>query len=311
MKIIVMGAGAVGGFYGAKLARAAGPDTEVWLIARGEHLARIRAAGLLVKSFEGDFRVHPAATDEPASLGPADLILNCVKTYDLEASCRLLASNIGPETTLLTLQNGVEAPERAAALIGRRHLLGGIAYLGSRLAGPGLIEHTALGQLAIGELDGSMTPRLGRLQGLFGSCGIPCRLSPDIMLDMWKKLVWNVGFNAICALTRLTAQEVLAKAEGEGLVREAMAELVQVARARGTPLSLEAAERNIELTRRLGPITPSMAQDILRGKPTEIEEMNGAVVRLGVAAGVPTPVNRLLASLVRLIEPEAAEKPPA
>jgi len=298
-----MGAGAVGGYFGARLVQAAEKqDLDVRLIARGEHLARIRSEGLLVKGFEGDFTVHPQATDDPSALGVADLILSCVKTYDLEASCRKLASNIGPETVMVTLQNGVEAPERAAALIGRGHVVCGIAYGGFRLAGPGVIEQTTPARLAIGELDGSQTPRVERLRLLFESCGLPCRVSPDITLDRWKKLLWNVGFNAVCALTGLTAQEVLAGPEGEALVREAMAELTLVAQARGLALSPEMAGQNIALTRKLGAIVPSMAQDVARGKPTEIEEMNGLVVRLAEAAGVPTPVNRTLTRLIHLVQ---------
>jgi 2-dehydropantoate 2-reductase len=141
-----------------------------------------------------------------------------------------------------------------------------------------------------------------RLRLLFESCGLPCRVSPDITLDRWKKLIWNVGFNAVCALTQLTAQGVLAGPEGEALVREAMLELTLVAQARGIALSPEMAGQNIALTRKLGAIVPSMAQDVARGKPTEIEEMNGLVVRLGEAAGVPTPVNRTLTRLIHLVQ---------
>ncbi len=300
MKIIVMGAGAVGGYYGALLARAG--THEVWFIARGEHLKRIRQDGLLVQSVAGDFRVMVKATEDPSEAGLADLILNCVKAYDLENACRLLLSNMGPGSVMLTLQNGVEAPKVAGAVVGSGRVVGGIAYVGSRMAGPGVIQHMALGRVTIGELDGARSKRVEELAGLFEAAGIPCRVSTDIRLDMWKKLVWNTGFNAVCALTGLTAQDVIAQPEGERIVREAMSELISVARARGLALSPEMASQNIELTRRVEPVVPSMAQDTLRGKPTEIEEMNGVVVRLGETMGVPTPVNRILCGLVHLIE---------
>lgn len=299
-----MGAGAVGGWLAARLAQAAERQgLEVWAIARGAHLEAIKTAGLLVKTPEGELRARPQATGDPSSLGEAGLILSCVKTYDLEDSCRRLSANLGPGTILVTLQNGVEAPERAAAVVGRSRVVGGIVYGGFRLAGPGVVEQATSGRLTVGELDGPPGERVERLRVLFEACAVPCRVSANIVADMWKKLIWNVGFNAASALLGRTAQEVLASAEGEALVREAMDELVGVAQAKGLPLTPEMAAKNIELTRgAAGAILPSMAQDIARRKPTEIEEMNGLVARLGEQFGVATPVNRTLARLIRLRE---------
>lgn len=195
MKILIMGTGAVGSFYGGKLARA---GHKVIFVARGENLSALRQKGLSLQSIQGDFHLdHVDATDQPASAGVCDLVLVCVKSYDSMQAAQLLRPVVGPETVILSLQNGVENEDLFAHIFGTPHVMGGMAYIGAELTKPGVVIHSAAGHIVFGELSGERTARAERLQQLFLAAGISAQLSTNIMTVLWDKLVWNTAFNAI------------------------------------------------------------------------------------------------------------------
>jgi 2-dehydropantoate 2-reductase len=303
MKILVMGAGAVGSFYGGKLANA---GHEVTFVARGEHLRALRERGLSIKSYQGDFhleRVH--ATDRPAEAGTCDLVLVCVKSYDTVTAAQALHPVIEPDTIILSLQNGVENEEQLERELGRGNVMGGMAYIGVDVVSPGVVVHSVAGRLAFGERDGQRTPEAERLEQVFLAAGIQAELSTDISVTLWDKLVWNAAFNAICALARSTVGEVLTHPQTRALVRDTMLEVIAVARAQGLDLKEARADEHIESsqTPAMSVYAPSMANDLARGKRLEYDALNGAVVRVGERYRVSVPINRTLCSLLARLDP--------
>ena len=300
MRFAVVGAGAVGGYYGALLARA---GNAVAFVARGAHLEAIRDKGLTVKSWKGDFHLPEVeATDEPAEVGPVDCILFAVKTYDTEAAARQMAPIVGPDTAVLSLQNGVESEEVLASHFGMGSVLGGLAFVSAVIESPGVIAHTAAGGLTFGEMDGALSERGRRLQALFEAAGIESKLTADIRKGLWTKLVWNACFNPLTTITGANVQEILDSPESLEVARAAMAEVAQVARACGVELAEDVVDKMVEATRGLGPITSSMRHDWEAGKPIEAHALSGVVVDRGRAQGVPTPVNATLYAALRLME---------
>lgn len=295
-----MGAGAVGGYFGALLARAGHP---VAFLARGAHLEAMREKGLEVKSWRGDFHLPEVeATDDPAEVGPAECVLFAAKAYDTEAAARLMAPMVGPETAVLSLQNGVESEEVLSSLYGAERVLGGLAFIGAFIEAPGVIAHTAAGRLTFGEMDGRLSERARRLQALFEAADLESELSGDILRELWNKLVWNACFNPLTTITGANVQEILERPEALEVARAAMSEVAEVARAWGSPLAEDAVEEMIERSRALGPISSSMRHDWEAGKPIEAYALSGVVVERGRARGVATPVNAALFAALRLME---------
>src|SRR5579863_2445526 len=223
MKILVMGAGAVGAYFGARL-RAAGED--VVLCARGENLRAIRERGLDITSIRGDLRIEVAATDTPREFAPYDLILFCVKAYDTEAAAREISGCLTPGGAILTLQNGVENEAKLAAIFGRDAVMGGNARVGVEMVAPGKIVHLSTGQIDFGELDGSESERAKNIAAVFQRAGILGQFSADIMTLRWDKLVWNAAFNTVTTLTRRCVGEILDDPESMKLLRALMKEIV-------------------------------------------------------------------------------------
>jgi len=197
MKVAVMGSGAVGGYFGGLLAKG---GADVTFIARGKHLEALRAQGLAVKSVKGDFSLHVKATGDPNEVGPLNLILFCVKSYDTERAMRQALPMVGRETAVLSLQNGIDNEEKIASIIGKEKVLAGVAYIGSSVPEPGVISHEAEGKIVFGEMDGGLSDRVLKLREFFDRCGLPAEASPDIKKALWAKLAWNAPFNAINAL---------------------------------------------------------------------------------------------------------------
>jgi 2-dehydropantoate 2-reductase len=302
MKILVMGTGAVGSFYGGKLAQT---GQRVTFVARGENLQVLRQQGLTVESVQGDFHLTKLdVTDRPEEAGVCDLILFCVKSYDTVAAAQRIRPAIGPDTVVLSLQNGVENEELLERTLGLSSVLGGMVYIGAELVSPGKVVHSFSGSIVFGERDGQRTPRAERLEQVFLDAGIQAQLSPDITLMLWDKLIWNAAFNAIATLTHSTVGEVLAQPLTRALVRDTMREVVAVAQAQGLTPSDSRVDEHIASSQSpaMSTFATSMAHDLARGKRLEYDALNGAVVRFGERLQVSVPLNRVLYSLLAQLD---------
>lgn len=297
-----MGAGAVGSYYGALLARAGHTIT---LVARGAHRDALVASGAVrVREPDGTIwqcevghRVEDART--------ADLVVVSTKSHHTAAAARELLPHLADGTPVLSLQNGVENVGTLRDVLGRATtVLGGIAFVGLRIDGPGRVDHQAEGAVSIGDPAGSDTPAVRTVHEIV-SRAWDVTVSPDIVRAQWFKLLWNVGFNALCAVTGATAGEALATPGSRALVREAMYEAVAVAAARGVTLTEDDVEKMARDNPSLRGYRPSTAQDIAAGKPVEREALTGFMVRAGAEVGVDVPVNRVLDGLLALQEDRA------
>lgn len=291
MRIAILGAGGVGGYYGGLLARG---GQDVAFLARGAHLAALREEGLQVESVHGDFRVHPAeATDDPAEIGPVDLVLVAVKAYDLEAAAQAARPLLGAETAILPLLNGLDADRRLAAVLGPEPVLAGLTHISSSLAAPGLVRQiSAVRRITFGERDGTMTPCAGRIAAALASAGIEVVLSDKIEVALWEKFLFIASISGVCCLARRPMGVVLGTPETHQLYLQALREVEAVARARGVALAPDLVERTLALSGGFAPETrPSMLVDLEAGRRLELEALNGAVVRLGRAVEVATPVH--------------------
>ncbi|MDX6555866.1 MAG: 2-dehydropantoate 2-reductase [Miltoncostaeaceae bacterium] len=296
---MVVGAGAVGSYYGALLAR---DGHEVTLVARGPHLDALRERGSVeVEEADGSvWRAPVRALASPADAGaPPDLAILTVKSHHTLPAARALTPALAPETLVLSLQNGVDNPERAAPALGEGRVLAGIAFVGLWVSAPGRVHHQAEGWVKVGDPLGGITERSRALAAVLGSSW-EVVLSEDIVRDQWHKLLWNIGFNALCAITGATAGEALATPETRLLVREAMEEAAAVALARGVRLTREDIDEMAADNPQLRDYRPSTARDLDAGKRLEREALTGFVMRQGALAGVPTPVNRVLDALLAL-----------
>lgn len=290
MKIAIVGAGGVGGYYGALLARA---GHEVAFIARGEHMKALCAKGLHVKSILGDFAVSPVrATVTPAEIGPVDLIVVAVKTYHLDEAAQMLASLLAPNTVILPFENGVDAAERLGAVIGQGPLLGGATWISAAIEAPGVIGHySQYRRVVLGEFNGQVTPRLQAVYEAFLSTGISVETSADIRTVLWSKLVFIAAVGAIGSLTRVTFGEFRQVNETRAALQAAIAEIIAVGQANGAKLQASLAEDTLAfIDQSAAELKPSLQRDIEAGRVSELESLIGVVVRLGAAAGVPTPV---------------------
>ncbi len=303
MKIAVMGAGAVGGYFGALLHRG---GLDVTLIARGRHLEAIKAHGLRIKSTQGDLTVPAKAVGDPRAVGPVDLILFCVKSYDTESAARQCLPIVQESTAILCLQNGVDNEEKIAMVAGGEKVLGGVAYIGAGVSEPGVVVHTAEGRIVFGEMRGGVSERVRRLEQIFRDAGFPVEVSSNIKAILWGKLCWNAAFNALNTLVGGDVRVLVERPETRTLARQVMEEVRAVANANNVPLSADLAERLLTWTdTAAGSMKTSTRQDLEAGKRLEVEALNGAVVRKGEAAGVPTPFNFALYALLKAIDPGA------
>jgi 2-dehydropantoate 2-reductase len=288
----IFGTGGVGGYLGARLAEA---GQEVVLIARGAHLEAIRRHGLRLESIAGDAEVRPAlATDNPAEAGPADSVIVATKTWQLPEAARALGPMVGPETTVLPVLNGVDAADVLAEALGRERVLGGLCGMISFLAGPGRIRHTGADPwVTFGELDGSTTERIRRLEETLRRCrGLRVEVTTEIHVALWEKFSFITATGGVGAVTRAPMGAFRSVPESRRLLEEAMREVVEVARARGVPIRDEVVAERMRFVDGLEPHgTSSMQRDILAGRRSELDEWNGAVVRLGREAGVETPAH--------------------
>lgn len=294
MKIAVVGAGSVGGYYGALLQRA---GAEVAFLARGPHLAAMRDRGLRVESaVEEPFTLPVAATDDPARIGPADLILFTVKAFDSADAVRLLPPLLGPQTGVLTLQNGVDSVDVLIEAVGRPHVLGGLCQIFCHVAAPGVIRQTGgIRRVVLGELDGRVTPRARAAHAAFAAAGVPVETSQQILVAMWEKFIFINAQGGMSALTRLPIGEMRQSPETLEMYLDVAGEVAAVGRAHGVPIPEGERERVRAFAMALDPGgRSSLHTDLAAGRRTELETLLGTVVRLGRRHGVPTPMCRAI-----------------
>lgn len=288
-----MGAGAVGCYYGAMLARG---GHDVTLIARPQHVEAVRRSGLRLQTAAFDEPVELEASTGAEAVRGAKLVLFSVKSPDTEAAGRALAPHLGRDAAILTLQNGVDNAERLAATLGRE-VIPAVVYVAVEMAGPGHVRHHGRGELVIG-----VDKESRAIAAAFSAAGVPVTVSDNVAGALWEKLIVNCAYNALSAITQLPYGRLVQNPEVPKVMRDVVDECLAVARAAGiqVPGDVHAT------VRRIGETMPgqfsSTAQDLARGKRSEIEHLNGVVARRGEALGVPTPVNRTLLALVKLLE---------
>ena len=293
MKTAVMGAGAVGCYYGGMLARA---GHEVTLIARPPHVDALRRSGLRLQAQTFDEQVPLQASADASAVQGAQLVLFCVKSTDTDTAGAAMAPHLAPDAIILSLQNGVDNAERLAASLGRP-VVPAVVYVATEMAGAGHVRHHGRGDLVIGA-----TPRSNALVALFAAAQVPVQVSANVAGALWAKLIVNCAYNAVSAISQLPYGRMV---QGTG-VPELMRDVVQECLAVATALHIDVPGDLPDAVRRIALTMPgqqsSTAQDLARGKPTEIDHLNGYVVRQGAMLGVLTPVNRALHALVKLIE---------
>ena len=300
MNFAIMGSGGVGGYFGGRLA-AAGFD--VAFIARGAHLEAIRAAGLRIESPLGEALIHPArASDSPADIGPVDTLLFATKLWDTEAAAEACRPLVGPETAVISLQNGIDAADRLAAVLGRDRVMGGVSQIAAVIKAPGVIAHNSdFARITFGEFDGLRSPRAEGLLAALEAAGIEATLSDDIVAAIWLKFIFLVAFSALTSITRLPIGPVREDPETRGLLVQIMSETAAVARAQGVTLDAGIVDTTLAFVDRTpATMRSSMAGDLARGNRLELEWLSGAVVRIGKARGVATPANAFIATALKL-----------
>lgn len=294
-----MGAGGIGGNYGARLASA---GEEVVLIARGAHLAAIRENGIAVLSeFSGDLQVQPAiATDDPGEVGPVDFVLLTTKLYDLEAATDLCKPMLGPETAVISLLNGVDAAERMIPIIGRDHVVPGVAYTTANIVEPGVVRHVSGPHLiGFGELDGSRSARLNAFDTVANAAGIETNYTDAVNELLWQKFVVLAASAGVCALSRLPVGGLREDPELMALFTAAMEEVVAVGRAKGVDTS-GFRDDGLNFVKNASPaLKPSLLVDLEQGNRLENDWLSGTVTRLGDELGVPTPINQTIWACLR------------
>jgi 2-dehydropantoate 2-reductase len=300
VRIAVMGVGAVGGYFGARLVA---NSNEVAFIARGPHLTALRRGGLTVESFQKNLHIRDALfTDDPNEVGPLDLILFCVKSYDTEPVAQSLGPMMGPETVILSLQNGVDNADKIARLWGNHHVLAGVVYIASQSIEPGRIKHSAGGKIVFGAQDGQAHMTAEAVERLLSSAEISCEVNRDIRAVQWRKLLWNAPFCAISCLTRATVGEIVESDSLTKLALACMAEVREAATTQAIDLSPALFGETLQFSKGLGDFKPSMLQDLEAGKPLEFEAFNGIVVNLLQRAGKQAPTNQVFYSALRYLD---------
>jgi 2-dehydropantoate 2-reductase len=298
MRIAVVGAGGVGGYFGGRLALA---GEDVHLLARGPHLAAIREEGLRVRSVAGDFEVAVPATDDPAEVGPCDDVLFCVKSYDTEVAAALLEPLIAEATAVVSLQNGIDNEEKIGRAVGREHVLGGVAFIFSTIAEPGVINQIGgPRRILFGEMDGSKSERAEGLAVACRAAGIDAAASDDIRRLLWDKLAFICAHAGVTAGVRLPIGEVREIPETMHTFRHIVDEVRAVAAAEGVELGRDVVERHVAFARSLeaGSFS-SLYHDLVHGRRMELEALHGEVVRRARSHGVPVPVCETIYGLLR------------
>ncbi|NIO05675.1 MAG: 2-dehydropantoate 2-reductase [Proteobacteria bacterium] len=301
MKIVMLGAGAMGSLFGAMLSQS--EEGEVWLLdIWREHINQINSHGLIVESEGKELVYQLRATTDPDEVGVADLIIVFVKAYITKAAVEYGLSMVGEETVFLSLQNGLGNIESIKSAVRGAQVIGGVTSQGSTVLGPGRIRHGGKGPTAVGGVKGKVTPEVERISSLFNRAGIPTGVSDNIECLIWEKLLINVGINAVTAITGLKNGELLEYDETKRLMTMAVQEAERVALKKGVPVRGNPAETVLQVCKTTAQNRSSMGQDIDNRRRTEIDFINGGIVKEGEALGIPTPVNATLTYLIKTIE---------
>jgi 2-dehydropantoate 2-reductase len=308
MRILVFGAGGVGEYFGGRLAQA---GEEVIFLARGEHLKAIQEDGLIVESIKGDFEIRPAqAVADPRQAGLVDAVLVGVKAWQVPEAAEALKPVLGPNTFVVPLSNGVEAPDQLAAVLGEEHVLGGLCRISAYIAEPGRICHAAIEpQIAFGELKNGPSSRAEALRQAFEKAQVKVEVPPDIRKALWEKFVFISALSGVGSVTRAPAGVLRSLPETRSLIERALQETIAVGRALGVDLSIDYIKETLAFVDGMpAHTTASMQRDIQEGRPSELESQNGAIVRFGRDAGVPTPVHEFIYSSLLPLEKKARKE---
>ena len=299
MRIAVVGAGGVGGGFGAALAKA---GAEVTFIARGAHLKAMREVGLKVQGGRGETHLVPTqATDDPASVGPVDIVLFCVKLWDVESAGAAIKPMVGPDTAVIPLQNGVDAHERLMPILGAKALMCGVAQISASIVAPGVIQQVGtFMRMIFGELDGKPSQRGEALHALCLKAGFDATLSDQILTELWQKFVLLAANAGISALSRQPLGKLREDPDMKAIMVAAYQETIAVGRAKGIALPADTLDKVIDfLGHAPPPMKPSMALDLDRGNRLELPWLSGKVVELGRQLGVPTPVHGMAYAMLK------------
>jgi len=298
-KIAVVGAGAVGGYFGGLLARAGAP---VMFIGRPGFVDAVKRDGLLLDTVQFKEHVKVETSSDLAAARDAEIVLFCVKTTDTAETAKALGPLLAKNALVVSMQNGVDNAEQIQAASGL-HALAAAVYVAASVPSPGTVKHVGRGDLVVGPKNVATE----RIAAVFERAGVPCKISDHLATELWTKLVWNCGLNAVSALGKATYGDIIANEDARQLVEGAVFEVIFVAKATGVHLPLfddpkAAMAGGYRIAEAMAATRSSTAQDMMRGKKTEIDSLNGFIVRKGRALGVPTPINHALFSLVKLAE---------
>jgi 2-dehydropantoate 2-reductase len=299
MRIAVVGAGGVGGGFGAALAKA---GADVIFIARGAHLAAMKSEGLKVQGGRGETHLAPTqATDDPADIGQVDIVLFCVKLWDVESAGQKIRPLIGPDTAVIPLQNGIDAAERLLPILGADAVIGGVAQISASIVGPGLIQQVgSFMRMIFGELDGKPSKRAEDFLALCLKAGFDATLSEQIQTELWMKFILLAGNASIMALARQPIGRLRDDPDLRPIFVAAYRETIDVGRAKGVALPADALEKILDFTGHAPPaMKPSMALDLERGNRLELPWLGGKVVELGLKLGVPTPTHSMMYAMLK------------
>ena len=297
MKVVVIGAGGVGGYVGGRLA-AAGHD--VSMVARGAHLAAIRDHGLQVNSVKGDVHVDVPVAEDPAAFGPCDVVLFCVKAFDTEAAARRLGPLLGLDTAVVSLQNGVDNEDQLAAAVGAEHVVGGAAFIFSAISEPGVIAHTGgPARFVVGERDNRRSERVEALVAACVGAGLDAAVAPDINVVLWSKFAFICATAGMTASVRLPLGDIRESAPAWAMFRQIVEEVVELGRREGIPLGDEVVDQQVSFAAGLAPDSySSLHHDLTTGRRMELDALHGSVVRRADRLGLSVPANRAVLAVL-------------
>jgi 2-dehydropantoate 2-reductase len=305
MRIVVFGTGGVGGYFGGRLARA---GEDVTFIARGEHLSAIKAHGLKVESTDGDFVIYPArATDDVNDVGQTDLVILGVKAWQVPEAARAIKPIVSSSTTVLPLQNGVEAVPQLVDELGAQNVIGGLCRIVSFVVEPGHIRHAGFTpSIIIGELDNQRTDRIINIEQVFKRAGLEITIATDIQVALWMKFLFIASFSGVGAMANAPAGVIRSDPKWRTQIIKAMEEIYTLAHARGIKLPPDSIDTVMAAVDALPEdATSSMQRDIAAGKPSELEAQNGAVVRMARETGIDIPTHTLIYETLKPLEDKA------
>lgn len=301
MKIVIVGPGAMGGLLAAFLSKS---KEEIWLLDKDKERAlKINQEGIILEGISGNWQAQVKATADPKEIGQADLVIICVKSYNTKEAITHARLLVGDNTEVLTLQNGIGNIEVIAEVAGNDRVIGGVTNEGATLLGTGRIRHAGRGETVIGRIDGKIPVQMRSIREILNKAGFETRVSRDIKGLLWSKLIINIGINALTAITRLNNGRLVEFEGTRKILREAVTEATKIAKRKRIKLIYDDPLAKVEaVCEATAANVSSMLQDVLRKKRTEIDFINGVIVRQGQELGIPTPVNSALTDLVKTIE---------